>query len=771
MEWKLPSEMSASDALRDVVGGHPMVADILARRGYADPAAAMAFIDPACYTPAPASDLPDLEKAASRLVDAINNGERILVWGDFDVDGQTSTALLVDALRNLGGQVEFHVPNRLTAGHGVQTPKLVEYIRDGVQLIVTCDVGIAAHEAAEAAFVNGVDMLITDHHALMPTLPNAPAIVNPQRLPEGHALRDLPGVGVAYMLVQELYELAGRGEEAKQFLDLAALGIVADVAVQQKDTRYLLQKGIDLLRVPHRTGVQALMRSAQVDPTNMSSDLIGFQVGPRLNALGRLDDATLAVELLTTRNDQQADQIAQQLELLNNKRKQVEEQIYGAAMGLIASDPGLVNSHECVILAGANWHSGVIGIVASRIVEQYGKPAIMLSISPDGKVARGSARSVAGVNIGACIAACGSLLMGHGGHPGAAGLSLDADLIPQLRRQLSTAIRETRDVTVDRGRTVDAYSTLGEMTLEMALELNRLSPFGNGNPPITLMLTHVKRTADAIFGANKKHRRMTVEDNEGKQAVITWWRGAESPLPPDVFDLLVVPRINDYRGRRSLQLEYVDSRAIPGVSIEYGPRWKLIDLRGEPDPKAAIDVLALPPDHGVWVEALAPDDVPFEAGFVMNRANASAVHSLVIWTAPSGVPEMEQMLALTGARQVIAVGAATPPDSAESFIKRLWGLVKYAIRAYDGEVTTIQLAAATGQREFTARLGLDWLAAKGQIRVEWLDGERAKISEGGEAAPDQLGELQNSIGALLAEAAAYRAYFKRADLSTFFDRP
>lgn len=765
MEWILPPELSASDELRAAVGGNPLVADILARRGYPDPASARAFLDPQYYAACPPTVLPDLEKAAARLVDAINDGQRILVWGDFDVDGQTSTALLVDALRNLGGKVEYFVPHRIQHGHGVKTDVLMEYIREGYPIVLTCDTGIAEHEACDAARLNGVDFLITDHHALPPEPPRAYAAVNPQRLAAGHPLRDLPGVGVSFMLVQALYELAGRSEEAKQFLDLVALGIVADVATQRLDTRYLLQLGIESLRVPRRTGLQALLRSAQVDPSNMSSDIIGFQVGPRLNALGRLDDARLAVELLTTRDELKAEQIAAQLELLNARRKQVEDQIYGAAQAEIARDPSVLN-FDVLVLGGRNWHPGVIGIVANRLVEQYERPALLLALE-DGRPARGSARSVPGVNIGACIAACGDLLLHHGGHPGAAGVALDPDLIPQLRRRLSNQVRDTRDPLVEPGQAVDAImNTLGGMTLELAQDLNRLAPFGAGNPPIALMARHVRLVSHAAFGANAKHRKVTVEDAEGTRHVVTWWRGSEQPLPGDVFDVLVIPRINDYRGRTSLQLEWLDSRAIPGVTIEPGKRWELIDARaadGLPDD--------LPAEFTVWAEGAAPDDLPFDAALTSTRYAAQRCPTLIVWTAPPGYPELMQMLDETGARTVYVVAKEAPPDTPKAFLQRLAGLVKYALRAYDGEVSVLQLASAMGQREFTVRQGLDWLGAKGQISVEWLDGERAKLRPGSGESMDAsvLEPIQDSIAALLAEAAAYRAYFRRADLSTFFD--
>ncbi len=766
MEWILPAELTATDTLRAAIGGNPLVADILARRGYTDADRALAFLDPSCYQPASPADLPDLEKAAARLVDAINDGQRILVWGDFDVDGQTSTALLVDALRTLGGKVDYFVPHRLTHGHGVKIDVLMDFIREGCPVVLTCDTGIAEHDACEAARINGVDFLITDHHALPPELPDAFAAVNPQRLPEGHALRDLPGVGVSFMLVQALYELAGRSDEAKQFLDLVALGIVADVAAQRLDTRYLLQRGIESLRVPRRTGLQALLRAAQVDPSNMSSDIIGFQVGPRLNALGRLDDARLAVELLTTRDELMATQIAAQLELLNARRKQVEDQIYGAAQAEIARDPSLLN-FDALVVGGNNWHPGVIGIVASRLVDQYERPVVLLALEA-GKLARGSARSVDGVNIGACIAACSDILLSHGGHPGAAGVSLDPDLIPQFRRRLSNQVRDARDPTVVQGQPVDAVvRSLGGLTLELAQDLNRLAPFGAGNPPIALMMPYMRLVSHASFGPNGKHRKVTVEDAEGSRQVITWWRGSENPLPGDVFDLLVIPRINDYRGRLSLQLEWLDSRPIPGVTIEPGKRWELVDLRGELAPQ---ERLREGESFGVWAEGIAPDDLSFEGAKVCTRASAEQSPNLVIWTAPPGYPELMQMLEATRARTVYVAAACSPEDTPKAFLQRLAGLVKYALRAYDGEVSMLQLAAATGQREFTVRQGLDWMGAKGQISIEWLDGERAKLRPGtGEAMDATVVEpIQDSIAALLAEAAAYRAYFGRANLETFF---
>jgi single-stranded-DNA-specific exonuclease len=749
-DWLLPPPIDVPAALREAVGGHPLVAELLTRRGLSDVKAAQAFLDPAYYQPSLPTDLPDLDLTAHRLLQAIEQGESILVWGDFDVDGQTSTALLVSALNGLGQQVRYHVPHRLKHGHGIQPDVLKEYIQRGCQVIVTCDVGITAHAAAQVAREAGVTLLITDHHALPPQLPDAPALVNPQRLPADHPLRDLPGVGVAYKLAEHLYRLAGRPDEAAQFLDLAALGIVSDVAIQQRDTRYLLQLGIDRLRYPQRVGIQALMRAAHIDPAHLSSDTIGFQIGPRLNALGRLDDARLAVELLTTEDEAVADQIAAQLEILNARRRQVEDQIYAAAQDQIASDPSLLN-FEALVLAGEHWHPGIVGIVASRLVEQYQHPTVLL-VTPARQSARGSARSVPGVNIGACIAAVGDLLIGHGGHPGAAGVSLDADLIPQFRRQLSNTIRQQRDPSIVPGRAIDAMVRLGEIGMPLAEEINRLSPFGAGNPPITLMVENVKLTHHASFGVNRRHRHLTVEDDHGIQHVITWWNGSNFPLPPTHLDMLISPRVSDYRGSPSLNLEWIDSRPIPGLEIDAGPRYTIHDLRegGE-----------FPQECPAWVEAAGDSVAPPHQ---LNRAETRPTPELVVWTTPPGPLELIAMLEETGARELYVALRHKPDDTMQAFLTTLAGLVKYALRTYAGEAAILRLAAATAQRESTVRRGLEWLAARGEISLDWTEQESVKISTPGSPDNSTLEETQAALGALLAETRAYRGYLSQANL-------
>ena len=314
--------------------------------------------------------------------------------------------------------------------------------------------------------------------ALEPPYPvlRADAIVNPKFQPANDPLRTLPGVGVAFKLVQRLFELCGRAGEEDELLDLVALGIVADVAEQVNDARYLLQRGLEQLRRTRRAGLLALMNISRIVPANLNAESIGFQLGPRMNALGRLEDATVSVELLTTNDAIRAGQLAGKLERLNQERRLLTSQTTAAAFDIIERNPELLD-YNAIVLNHPGWHAGIVGIVASRLVEEFGKPALLL-LNPPGEAARGSARSIPGVDIGGSIAACSHLLLTHGGHPGAAGVSLLPENIDRFRRELSRQIELHRDENVQSGLLIDADVKFDQLNLALAEEINRLAPFG-----------------------------------------------------------------------------------------------------------------------------------------------------------------------------------------------------------------------------------------------------------------------------------------------------
>ncbi len=791
--WLEPSPVMVSDELRAALGGHPLVAEILARRGLTTPQAALAFLDPERYTPSPPDALPDLEIAAQRLRQAIARGERIAVWGDFDVDGQTATTLLVSALRDLGADVVYYIPNRLTESHGIRIEGLARVLAQGVKVLLTCDTGIAEHAAITFAKQRGVSVLVTDHHGLPDELPEADALVNPMRLPPGHPLRQLPGVGVAFMLAQQLgFPLAegaggtegervlpvttggtegGRippvttgGTEGGRYLDLVALGIVADVAEQTGDTRYLLQRGLEKLRRPERIGLRAIFETARMDPTRLSAEHIGFGLGPRLNALGRLGDANLAVELFTTGDWGRARILAAQLEGLNNQRRLISEQIYAAALEQIARDPSLLDTNA-LVLAHPNWHGGVIGPVAGRLAEQYTRPAVLI-VTPPGQVARGSLRSVPGCDIAAALrdARVSQWLIGFGGHPGAAGISIAPENIPAFRRALSLTVDKMWDRSAAKaGARIDAYVQLDELDIGLAQELERLGPFGQGNPPIRLACRNVTVASQRTFGRNGEHRDITVHAARETSATrkLTWWRGADQEPPTGPFDLLCTLKSTDYLGRSNLEIEWIDARLIETPALEIAaptaPAIESMDWRNFTDVARRVAALVERGDVQVWGEGSGVEGVPGHGRHALTLAQ-----TLVVWSAPPGPRELDAAMALVSPRVVVLCGVTSVEDRIEPFLRRLAGLLKHDLRQRQGQVYLPALAAACGQRLATVRKGIEWLAARGQIVIQTWDGDNLTIGTGDgekQVAPD----LETEVRVLLSETAAYRAYFRRAE--------
>jgi single-stranded-DNA-specific exonuclease len=762
-EWIEPQDVQVPEALQATVGGHPLVAETLTRRGITDVASAQAFLDPDRYQPALAIDLRNLTEAVERLERAIGQGERICVWGDFDVDGQTSTTVLVSTLRDLGATVQYHIPVRAKESHGVNIPVLERIIADGVDLVLTCDTGVSAHEAVAYAQSQGVDVIITDHHDLPPLLPEAYAVVNPKMLPESHPLHELSGVGCAYKLVEALYDRVGRSADAARHLDLVALGLVADVAVQTGDTRYLIQRGLEALRHTERLGLQVMMNLANLNPDWLTEEHIGFQLAPRLNALGRLDDANPIVELLTTDDVTRARTLATELEGLNAQRKLLCDQVFQAAQAQIERDPSLLD-YAALVLSHPAWPGGVIGIVAGRLAERYNRPTILLTTPPD-QLGRGSARSIEGCDISAAIAAQAGLLHGFGGHPMAAGLSIAPERIPEFRRALSRTISETcEEVTEEPKLQVDAFLALTDLSLELIEEIERLAPFGPGNPSLTLATRGLSLVSHALIGRNREHLQLIVEDEAKNTRKVLWWRGAGEPLPEGRFDLAYTVRASDYRGQRDVQVEWTDARSIEEIPVALrpiAPAIEVVDYRRELRPKTVLEQLRALEGVQVWAEADAKAKVEG-----LDRHELAATKTLAVWTVPPGPAEWRDGLAKASPQKVILFGINLGLDDPELFLKRLAGLTKHALRTNTGRVNISTLAAATAQRESTVWAGLAWLTARGYLAVASAGDDEVQLTAGAGTADADLPRVTAHLKALIEETAAYRAYFARAEKET-----
>ncbi|MGC9396753.1 MAG: single-stranded-DNA-specific exonuclease RecJ [Anaerolineae bacterium] len=768
--WLDPEPIAVPPALAEFVGGHPLVAETLVRRGLETVEAARAFLDADAYVPTPPTAFPNLTRAADRIERAIRAGEKICVWGDFDVDGQTATTVLVATLRDVGAQVTHYIPVRATESHGIKVPSLERVIEQGAQLILTCDTGIDANEAVAYAATRGVDVIVTDHHELPPELPSAHAIVNPHLLSPTHPLVSLPGVGVAYKLAEELYARAGRADEVAKHLDLTALGIVADVAVLDGDTRYLLQRGLAALRQTERLGLQELMKLARINPAYLSEEHIGFGLAPRLNALGRIDDANVIVDFLTTTDLTQARIFASELEALNDRRKMLVDQVFAAAKDQIAQNPALLED-AVLVLAAPGWPVGVIGIVANRLVEQYHRPAMLISISPEG-LGRGSARSVEGCHITEALATQHDLLRSYGGHAMAAGLSLPAEDIPTFRRGLARAVKaQVGAAPVQPEVQIDGYVSLAELSLDFLADLERLAPFGPGNPPLILATRDIRVTSHRTLGRDGRHLLLTIEDSDSVEQQVIWWRWDGAVLPEGAFDLAYTMRVNDFRGKRELQIVWEDARVCtvaremtPSVSsVVERPMLELVDYRREPHSLTLLKPLLSAPDLQIWREGPSAADIPG-----CDRHELSPATGLVIWTLPPGPDVLHAALNKVSPAKVYLFNAAAGLEQLEPFLKYIAGVTKYALKNTAGRLDIPHVAAMTANRESAVRLALSWLEAQGHLTIvsetDTVEGDGCiLLHAGGNRAEQYADRIAARLGALLDEVSAYRRYFMQAE--------
>ncbi len=504
--------------------------------------------------------LPDMDKAVSRLQAALVNGEKIAVHGDYDVDGITGTVLLFAGLAAMGGRApEYHIPLRLRDGYGLSAEALQAAAGRGVEVVVSVDCGVSAHTEAVLAGELGIDLIITDHHQPPAVLPEALAVINPQRAESRFPFPDLAGVGVAFFLLVALRKrlreagwFTDREEpDLRHYLDLVALGTIADLVPLRDINRTLTRHGLGLLESGRRPGVRALKQVAGVKTVNCG--VVGFQLAPRLNAAGRMEDAGLGVALLLEEDMVSALRAARYLDQCNRERQELEKRTLREAEAAVA---GLADEHtHAIVLAGEGWHPGVIGIVASRLVERYYRPTVLIAL--DGESGKGSARSIRGYHLYQGLQACAQHLTSFGGHEMAAGMSLGKGQLAGFSAALEAHVRgemSAEDLLPKLRH--DGVMLLEELDLETLRQLEGLAPFGMGNPEPLLVVEGARAMQLQVVGDN--HLRFTACQGAFSHPAIAFGMLDRREEFRGEIDLLVTPQINLYRGRESIQLRIKD---------------------------------------------------------------------------------------------------------------------------------------------------------------------------------------------------------------------
>ena len=539
-------------------GLNPVLAKVLCARGMDTPAKMQAFLAGEDHDLGDPLDMADMRPAIERIRRGILSHETIAVYGDFDVDGVTSTALLVSLLRGLGGNARPYIPDRFDEGYGLNVDALDTIRAEGVSLCIAVDCGVRSNHEVAHAHAHGLDMIIVDHHSVPAELPAAVAVIDPKRRDSAYAFAELAGVGVTYQLGRALCDAMGDTDAGRRmirqvddYLDLVALGTVADIVPLESENRTLARWGLNRLRSSPRPGLLALMEQSRVQPATVGSIDVAFRLAPRLNAAGRLEHARISYELLMAEDLGEARGLAETLGHTNNERQALLEEQVAAAMAGLTQEP----LGPLLIVDGPDYHEGIVGLIASRLREAYYRPTLVLRA--DAETARGSARSVDGFHITEALDSCSDLLMRYGGHAQAAGFTLASDRLPEFRQRLLDYAEEHLDQNALTPRLlVDAIVPLGVLTPDVVSALGTMEPFGRGNPePLLSSLGAQIRSINTV-GVDGKHLRLLVRQANASLPCIAFRQGAlsEQFRPGDRIDLVYRPSMNHWQGRSTLQL-------------------------------------------------------------------------------------------------------------------------------------------------------------------------------------------------------------------------
>ncbi len=561
--WILANpQKTDAERLSGELGLSPLLASLLASRGLADPASADGFLrarlDEHLRSP---MLFRDMGAACERLAQALQRGERIGIHGDYDVDGISGSALLVRFFRALGSEPALYIPHRLNDGYGLKETGVRALAEQGARVMVTVDCGGVNHEEIRVAARLGMDVIVCDHHQVSDTPLPARAVLNPIEESCGFPFRGLCGTGIAFYLAAGLrMRLRESGAtqlpDLRRLLDLVALGTIADVVPVVEENRVLVKHGLREIEGSRSPGMIALKAVSGV--SRLSSGAIGFRLAPRLNASGRLSDARRAVELLTTDDRALAERLAVALDDENRARQRIEREAVDEAVAQV-EEAGDAERRHCIVLASPDWHPGVVGIVAARLVDRYHRPAVLIALDAAAGTGRGSGRSIHGVNLYAALRQCADLMIGFGGHPMAVGMTVQADRVADIAARLESILAgSTPAEALVPSRRVDAELSLEHLDGAVLSDLDRLEPYGTSNPEPVFLARGVRVLSKALVGSS--HLKLFVEGGGCRFSAIGFGMADREVVAGDEVEILYRPRLSDWGNQRSVEIELRDLR-------------------------------------------------------------------------------------------------------------------------------------------------------------------------------------------------------------------
>lgn len=729
--------------------GDNIIAEILYQRGFDTVEKVRAFFlhD---YIPVCTEDIKNIYGAVSRILSAITEKEKICVYGDYDVDGTTSTAILTECLTQLGADVFFHVPDRFTEGYGMNCEVIKAIAEKGTKLIVTCDCGISNVQEITLANELNMEVIVTDHHSIPERLPPALCLINPKMWEPEHPAYYVSGAVVAFYLARALFERMGRAGEEEQFLDLIALSIVADVVPLTSENKHLLIEGLRKLSNTVRPGLRRLMEIGKATD-EIDEEFISFQIAPRINAAGRLDSARKSVNLLLAKDEEKANHIADELDSLNQARKKIEAEIVEKAELMIAEGH---KDRNIFALYDEFWHHGVIGIAAGRLCEKYNKPVAFMTLKEDQETVVGSARSPEGVSIYDILKECNPQLLKFGGHESAAGLSLnvkDVDIF--IKEVEKVAFRH--NVEQEKKIAVDMELKLSQIDETLWNSLKKIAPFGeNFERPI-----FVSKDVKLISNLPIKNigRRLAFQSGADTCEGVLW-RQADYEETPEKCEIIYNINQSVFRGKKEIKLNILSiEKREQTKEVEYKPEGiKITDLRGKPEKAREY--------FGARDTVIYYEGTDNELRLIgKNRFEISDANTLVMYSMPPSVEALRSIVNRAKPQQIVLL-YIDEMNGKEEFIKKALGLIKFIISKKEGMTSYLELSILLGQEFKAIDLLLKYFNEAGMIWYEEFE-DNIQLYEGN--GKSQGERYKKAAYILIDEALAFRKFIRNSDLHSF----
>jgi len=775
MKIKMDNEKKIPEWLYEEVNNDNILAKILYNRGINSRDEVKKFLDNKNYKPTLPNDFPNMQEGVKKIVDAIDKDEKIMVYGDYDVDGITSTTILVTFLQQLGAKVDYHIPDRFEEGYGMNK-EIIKNIKGDIDLILSCDCGISNYEEVRLAKELGIDVIITDHHDLPDDLPPADIILTPKFFNKEHRAYSLPGAGMAYYLVKGIINFINNNSNYKniynseikrnQFLDLLALAIIADVVPLKEENRYLLKKGLKFLKETERKSLNKLFELSGINKKLINEEDIAFRIAPILNAAGRMENADIAVEMFLARDEKEIEKLANKLIKINSRRKEIQQKIIEEAEEMIKDQ--FSNKDSAIILYQPHWHEGLLGIAAGRLAENYNLPALLMTLKEDGKTITGSARSIEEIHINNKLKKVNKYLIKYGGHAGAAGFSLQRDQYTIFKKKLSSLLEdELSKISREESIKVDAKINLNEIDIESYYSLRKLAPFGEENPKPLFITKNCQFIKSRSF-SNNKHKRLVVEQNNVKKNAIWWWAGEKKA--PEKLNLIYNIDLNRFRGKENIQLtvkNIIDAKE-SGQSnnkYDYLNSLRILDYRNWKEREHIEDKLSKIENAVYYQEG--SNSSYYKP--VIDRYGIGENNKLVLISFPPSLSILNDLIYNNEPSEIILAFNKKDLKEKEGFIKRLTAILKYILKEKNGKLKINEIAVLTGELEITVEVALKYLKASGYLNLEKIDENNYFIdfSEQKEKVDKKL--YKNKLKSLLKESMSFNKFLLKTGPGEILD--